>query len=168
MNIDSTLEDLIGLLKQETGLYRSMRGVIDQEREAAVRSDLDVLHDTGIEKERILAEIHKMEAKRRQLVAALAEQLGCNSQDLTLTKIAQLVGEPRGASLRLVSKEFSAVLSRLQVANQRNQLIFKHSLALIGSSFNMLNELLTPNTVYYRTGNIKSSKSTGKCISSEI
>ena len=168
MKINSALEQLIGLLKQETGFYRSMQVVIDQEKEAAVRSDVTALNETGIEKEKILLKLQKMENQRCQLVAALAEKLGYAVQDLTLTKISQLVDEPLAGSLRLVSKDFLSVISQLQAANQRNQQLFEHSLELLRGSFNMLNELLTPNAVYYRTGNIQSTKATGKCVCSEI
>ncbi len=166
--MNSTLEQLIGLLKQESDLYRSLQGVLDQEKEAAARSDIQALNETGIEKETILSEIQKKEERRCQLVAGLAEKLGYAVQDLTLNRISQLVDEPFAGNLRQVSEDFLSVLSRVQSANQRNEQIFKHSLELLRGSFNRLNELMTPNTVYYRTGNIQSTKSTGKCVSSEI
>jgi flagellar biosynthesis/type III secretory pathway chaperone len=163
-----TLEQLIGLLKQESDLYRSLQGVIDQEKEAAARSDVNALNETGIEKEKILFEIQKKDEMRCQLVAGLAKKLGYAVQDLTLSRISQLVDEPLAGDLRRVSKDFLSVLSRVQSANQRNRQIFEHSLDLLRGSFNRLNELMAPNTVYYRSGNIQSTKSTGKCICSEI
>jgi flagellar biosynthesis/type III secretory pathway chaperone len=102
------------------------------------------------------------------LLAVVAEKQGIAVGDLTLTGISQLVDEPFAGRLRGISKNFLAVLDRLQAANRRNKQIFEHSLALFRGSFNLLNELLTPNTVYYRTGNIQSTKSTGKCVCSEI
>ena len=168
MKIDSTLAQLIGLLKQETNLYRSMQIVIDQEKETAVRSDLNALNETGIKKKKILAELQKKEEKRHQLVADLAEQLGYAVQVLTLSKISQLVDEPFAENLRLVRQDFLSVVSQLQAANERNKQIFKHSLELLRGSYNLFNELLTPHTVYYRTGNFQNPKSTGKCVSSEI
>jgi flagellar biosynthesis/type III secretory pathway chaperone len=59
MELNTALEQLIGLLQQETGLYRSMQVVIDREKEAAVRSDINALNELGIEKEKILAELQK-------------------------------------------------------------------------------------------------------------
>ena len=162
------MAQLIGLLKEETELYRSMQVVIDREKEAAVQSDLTALDKTIIEKENILSEIRQKEAQRRLLVTGLSDKLGCGERDLTLTAISQLVAEPLAKSLKLVSRDFSSVLRRLQADNQRNQQIIEHSRDLIRDSFNLLNELLTPNKVYYRTGNIKSTKSTGKCVRSEV
>ncbi len=168
MKMNSTLEPLIGLLKQEIGLYRSMQVIIDQEKEAAVRSDLNALNETGLEKEKILVELQKKEEQRLQLVADLADKLGYAVQDLTLSRISQLVDEPFAGRLRRVSQDFLSVLAQLQAANLRNKHIFEHSSELLRGSFNLLNELLGPNTVYYRTGTIQSTKSTGKCVCSEI
>ena len=166
--MNSNLEQLIRLLKQEVGLYRSLLVVIDQEKEAAVRSDLVALNETGADKDKILFEIQKEEDKRRQVVAGLAEKLGYAAPKLTLTRISQLVAEPHAGNLRRVSIEILSVLSQAQAANLRNKQIFEHSLELLRGSLNRLNDLVTPNTVYYRTGNIQSTKSTGKCVCSDI
>lgn len=166
--MNSTLDQLIGLLRQEAGLYRSLLDVIDQEKEAAVRSDVTALNQAGIDKEAHLLEIQNKEKRRGQLVARLAEEQGVAAADLTLTKISQRVNEPQAGNLRRVSQDFLALLTEVQAANRRNKQIFEHSLELLRGSFNRLNELMSPNTVYFRTGNVQSAKSTGKCVCSEI
>jgi flagellar biosynthesis/type III secretory pathway chaperone len=166
--MNSNLDQLIELLRQEHALYRSLLVVIDQEKAAAVRSDLPALNQAGLDKEKHLVEIHMKEKKRRQLVARLAEEHGDAAADLTLSKISQRADQPQAGTLRRVSRDFATLLSQVQAANRRNQQIVEHSLQLLRGSFNLLNELMTPNTVYYRTGNIQSAKSTGKCVCSEI
>ena len=166
MKMNSTLQQLTGLLEQETDLYRSMLVVVDEERTAAVQSDLNALNATRVKKEKILDDLQQKETQRRQLVASLAEHLGCAAQELTLTKISQLVDEPHAANLSRVSKDFSSVLARLQASSRRNRQIVEHSLELLRGTFNLLNEFLSPNTIYYRTGNMQSIKSTGKCVCS--
>ena len=168
MSLNSNLERLIGLLTQETELYRSMQAVIDREKDAVIRSDLNALQETAIEKAEILNDLQNTEEKRRQLVADLADDLGCDAPGLTLTGISEQVDEPYAGNLRQVSEAFSSVLGQVQADNQRNKQIFEHSLEILRGSLNLLNEGLTPNTVYYRTGDIQSSKKTGKCVSSEV
>ena len=166
--MNSTLDQLIGLLKQESGLYRSLLVVIDQEKEAAVRSDVRTLNQAGIDKEYQLLEIQLKEKGRRELVARLATEQGLAAADLTLSKISQGADEPQAGILRRVSRDFLALLTQVQAANRRNQQIVEHSLQLLRGSFNLLNELMTPNTVYYRTGNIQNAKPTGRCVCSDI
>jgi flagellar biosynthesis/type III secretory pathway chaperone len=166
--MNSTVDQLIDLLRQESELYRSLLVVIDREKKAAIRPDLNALNEAGIDKEKHLLEINNKEERRRHLVARLAEAQGVVATDLTLTKISQWESGPQTENLRQVSQEFSALLARVQAANRRNQQIVEHSLVLLKGSFNLLNQLMTPNTVYYRTGSIQRAKSTGKCVCSEI
>jgi flagellar biosynthesis/type III secretory pathway chaperone len=166
--MNSTLDQLIGLLRQESDLYRSLLAVIDQEKEAAVRSDVNALNQAGIDKEKHLVEIKIKEKGRRLVVAGLAAEQGGAAADLTLSRITDRADEPQAAILRQVSRDFLSLLRQVQAANRRNQKIVEHSLALLRGSFNLLNELMSPGTVYFRTGNIQSAKSTGKCVSSEI
>lgn len=168
MNTALKLEQLISLLNQEIEIHRSMQDVVDREKEAALRSDLDALRQTTVEKEKLISEIHQKETLRRQSVVDLAAALGIADQELTLTKIAREVDEPFAGTLRRVNENFSAVIRKLQTANERNKLIIAHSLALLRGSFNLLNELLAPSTVYFSTGNLQSSKSTGKWVCGEM
>ena len=102
------------------------------------------------------------------LVARLAAEQGVAAADLSLSQISDGADEPQAAILRRVSRDFLSLLEQVQAANRRNQKIVEHSLALLRGSFNLLNELMSPSTVYFRSGNIQSAKSTGKCVSSEI
>ncbi len=168
MKTASKLEQLIRLLDQETELYRSMLDVVDREKEAALRSDVDALQATAMEKEHLISELQQMETLRRQLVADLAVELGIPDQEVTLTAITQAADEPYAGRLNRINKNFSNIIKSLQMANECNRQLVEHSLALLRGSFNQLNDLVAPGTVYYRSGNIQSSKSTGNCISSEI
>lgn len=166
--MNSTLDQLIEILRQESGLYRSLLVVIDREKEAAVRSDVQALNQAGLDKEKLLAEIHMKDKGRARVLAHLAGEQGDAAADLTLSRISQRAAEPQAGTLRRVCQDFLSLLNQVQAANRRNQQIVEHSLQLLRGSFNMLNELTTPNTVYYRTGNIQNAKTTGKCVCSEI
>ena len=168
MKLNLMLEQLLGLLSQETGLYHSLLAVIDKEKQAVSRSELAALNEAGMEKENILATLRKSDEQRRRLVACLAEELGYPFRDLTLKKLSQLVDEPLAGRLQQASTDLISVLSRVQEANQGTKQLFEHSLALSRGAFNLLNELISSNTVYYRTGNIHSSNSTAKRVCSDI
>jgi len=168
METNEMLTQLLGILSRETELYGAMSRVMDKEKDAAIQSDLIALNEAEIEKENILVALGLFEKQRLALITDLAESLGYSSGELNLTRISKIVGEPFGRRLEQAGLDLSRLLETLQAANQRNKQIFEHSVALFRGSFNLLNDLLTPNTVYYRTGNIQSTKSTGKCVCSEI
>ena len=168
MQMEPMLEELCDLLKQETGMYRTLLPILDREKEAAIKSELNGLNAACLEKEKMFAKIHKAGERRQRLVSDLAQKLGCVARDLRLKEITDRVGEPFGGRLSRLSNDFLSVLSQLQAANLRNRQLFEHSLALLRGSFSLLNELTSSDIVYYRTGSIQSAKATGKCVCGEI
>jgi len=161
------LEQLVGLLDREAQLYRALLDVIDREKAAAVRSELNALNEAGAEKENLMTGLRKIDEQRRGLTTRLAEALGYPPKDLTLKKLSQLVAEPFAGRLQRAGAKLQSVLTQVQEANQRSRQLFEHSLDLLRGTFNLLNELLSANTVYHRTGNIHSAQATGKCVSSD-
>lgn len=168
MKINEIMDQLLGVLNQETELYRSMLTVIDKEEDAIMRSALSPLNESGMEKENILKKLRTVEEQRCLLVKKLSEVLGYPYRDLTLSKISQMVDEPFAGRLKQVSTDLSTVLDTLRNANRRNHRLIEHSLELLRGSFNLLSEMMASNTVYYRTGNIQSANSTGQWVRSEI
>ena len=166
--MDVLLDQLTQLLNQEAGLYESMAAVIDKEKEAAIRTELNRLVESRKEKENILLKLRIMEDQRTRIVAKMADDLGYLPHDLTLTKISQLVDDPYAKRLKDCSAKLSFLIGRLQEANRNNRQLFEHSLDLLRGSFNLLNDLMEANPVYHRTGNIQNSNSTGRLVYGEI
>jgi len=168
MQMETMLEQLLDLLRQETGLYGSLLPVFDMEKEAALRSELEALNAARLEKEKILDELNTSGRRRQRLVADLAEKLGYAEQGPTLKTIANRVHEPFAGRLRQAGRDFLAVLSQVQAANQRNRHLIDHSLSLLRGSVNLLCELTTSDPLYHRTGSMHGANATGKCVCSKI
>jgi len=168
MKMDLMSNQLLRVLKQERKLYRSMLTVIDKESKAAVRSDLNALTKAGEEKEDILVKLRLIEEQRIRLVREMAEALGHPPRDFTITMISQLVGEPFAGRLSQAGTDLSTVLNAVKDANHRNKQLFVNSLELLRGSFNLLSELTQSDMVYFRTGNVKRTYQTGKCVNGEI
>ena len=168
MNMDPMINELLGVLEQESGLYRSMLKVIDQESKAAVRSDFDALTKVGEEKENILQKLRLIEDKRTELISEMAAALGYPQQALTLSLISQQVGEPFAGRLRQAGTDLSTVLNTVRKANQQTRQLFEHSLELLKSSFNLLSNLTQSDTVYRPSGNMQRTPPSGKCINGDV
>jgi flagellar biosynthesis/type III secretory pathway chaperone len=168
MELNLMLEQLLGVLSRETQLFRSMQALIDKEKKAAVRSELIALNEASAEREGILSALQESEQQRHRLVGCLAENLDCPIEDLTLKTLAQLVQEPFAGRLQQASTDLRSEVNRVQKANQRTKQIFAHSLELLRGALNLLNGLQAANTVYYRTGAVRSSRAIGKCVCSDI
>ena len=168
MQTDEILNQLLSVLNQETELYRLMLTMIEKEKTAAIESELSALIETGLEKENILLKLRQFEEQRSLLVTKLSESLQYPHENLTLTMISQMVDEPFAGRLKQAGAGLLKMLITLREANNRNKRLFEHSLELVRGSFNLMSELMTPNTTYHRTGNIQGTNPTGKCVCSEI
>ena len=168
MKTEAMLEQLLGILSRQTELYQAMSAVMNKEKDAAIQSELMVLNEAEMEKENILAALVLFEEQRHQLVARLADTLEYPLQDMNLTMISQLVGEPFAGRLKQARSDLAALLDSLQVANQGNKLLFEHSRELLRGSFNLLSELKAPNPIYYSTGTLQNTSVAGKCVCDEI
>lgn len=168
MKTNRLLDQLLNVLNQESQQYRLMLTVIDKEKDAAVRLKLNRLNEAGWEKEKILIKLRRLEEQRCLLVIRLAETLGHPSQDLTLTMISEMVGEPFAGRLKQAADNLRTLLGTLGEANRLSRRLFEHSLAFLRGSFNILHEMMESNPVYYRTGNIQHASATGKWVCGEI
>ena len=147
MKMDLIIEQLLGVIEEESEIYRSMLTVIEKESSATVRSDLVVLTTAREEKEDILVKLELIEEQRRRMVNEIADALGYPPEDFTITKISQLMGEPFGGRLSQAGAELLTVLNTVKAANHRNKLLFEHSRELLRGSFNILSELTRSGTV---------------------
>lgn len=168
MNVNSTLEQLLNLLNEQSRYHRSLLAFLERETSTVRHSDLSGLNEVRDEKEKILSVCKQLEKKRTRLVADLAKSIGVAAGTLNLRKISHLVADPLANRFRQTHTEFLAVLSKLQEANQRNKHLLEHSLDLINGSINLLSKLQTSSTTYYRTGNIQNIKPTGRCVCNSI
>ena len=168
LKMDSLLDQLLSLLNQETEFYESMHSVIQKEKDAVIRSELKALNEAGKEKEHLVLKLRIVEQNRVQVVRRLAGMLGNAPQDLTLAMIVQRIGEPYASQLKECCANLALLLDRVQTQNHRNKTLFEHSLDLLRGSFNLLSELMASNTVYHRTGDIRSTKRIGQIVHGEI
>ena len=168
MDMTDSLTQLLDVLSRETELYQTMSTVMSKEKDAAIQLNLMALNEAQIEKENILVALGLLEGRRLDLVAALGNALGYSAQDMNLTKIAQLVGEPFAGRLKQAKADLSAVLESAQDANERNRQLFEHSRDLVRGSINLLGEIGSTNPIYYRSGLVQQTRASGKCVRDEI
>ena len=168
MKTEPMIDRLIGVLGRENEIYQSMLLVIDKERLAAIRLDINELKDAAEEKENILSELRRYEEQRIQLARSMAEAYGYSFEDFTIAKLAQHVDEPHAGRLIQARSDLSNVLNVVRDEGQRNKQLFEHTLDLMRGSFNLLSEMTQISTVYYSSGNIQRTYQTGKCVDGEI
>ena len=162
------LNKLIGLLEHTTELYQSLLAVVQDEKNAVVGLDLQQLNDACKAKDNLLLKLRILEEQREQVMVRLAKEIGCSPQGLTLTQLSLLVEESRARRLVNLSRDLLTLIESLQDAMQQNRFLISHSMQLIKGSYNLLNNIMVANPVYYRSGNVKNTNQTGKLLNGAI
>jgi flagellar biosynthesis/type III secretory pathway chaperone len=166
--MEHLLNKLIGLLEHTAELYQSMHAVVQDEKNAVVGLDLQQLNDACKAKDNLLLKLRILEEQREQVMVRLATEIGCSQQGLTLTQLSLLVDESYARRLVDLSRDLLGLIESLQDAMQQNKFLISHSMQLIKGSYDLLNNITAANPVYYRSGNVKTTKQTGKLLSGAI
>ncbi len=162
------LNDLLGLLEGEIGLYASMLLALQKEKKAIVDSNHEELNETSREKENLFLKIRILEEQRLSVLEKLARNLGQPAQNLTLNKLSQLVQEPQSTQLADCHSTFLSLAQGIQEINLSNKALLTHSLDLVNGSLSLLSELLSSNPVYYRTGKMETGDRSGRLLSGKV
>jgi len=166
--MENLLKKLIGLLEHTMELYQSLFVVVRNEKNAVVGLDLQQFTEACKAKDNLLLKLRILEEQREQVMVRLATETGCAPQGLTLTQLSLLVDEPYAHRLMDLSRELLALIQSLQDATQQNKFLMAHSMRLIQGSYNLLNNLMAANPLYYRSGNVQNTDQTGKLLSGAI
>jgi flagellar biosynthesis/type III secretory pathway chaperone len=166
--MEHLLDKLLGSLEHATELYQSLFRVVQNEKDAVVGLNLQQLNQACKAKDNLLLKLRILEERRQQIMDRVAAELGRSPQGLTLTELSQLVDEPYAFGLRDRSTDLLALIHALQDATQQNKFLMSHSMQLIQGSFNLLNNLMAANPVYYRSGNVQNNAQTGKLLNGDI
>jgi len=161
-------DNLLDLLEGEAGHYRALLSVIEGEKRAIVASNLGQLGNAGKEKEELFLKIQMLEEQRQILIEDLAKYLGCSPRDLTIGKLAELVKEPHSARFKSLCSDLLPLAKTIRDLNGANEVLLRHSIELIRSSFAFLNSLVATNPVYYRSGKMQQNDRSGKVLCASI
>jgi flagellar biosynthesis/type III secretory pathway chaperone len=166
--MEHLLEKLFGLLEHTTELYQSLFAVVQKEKDAVVGLNLQQLNAACKAKDNLLLKLRILEEQREQLMDRLAVILNWGPHEISLTQLSNLVKQPDADRLRTCSTKLLSLIQKLQEANQQNKMLLSHSLELVQGSYDLLNNVMAANPVYYRSGDLRKSKQTGKLLSGDV
>jgi flagellar biosynthesis/type III secretory pathway chaperone len=168
MQRDDFLNKFCGLLGHEADLYVELLKIIEKEKQAVVATNLAELNEAAKVKDNLLLKLRILDEQRRHQLQLLAEDLEQPLEELSLSKLAELVESPHVARLRSLRSALENVITKIHQANEHNRALFSHSLELVKSSMNLLNNIMTSTPVYFATGNLRHGDQTGKILHGEV
>ena len=166
--MEHLLDKLLGSLEKASELYQSLFRVLQNEKDAVVGLNLQQLNEACKAKDNLLLKLRILDEQREQIMERVAAELGRSPQGLTITELSLLVDEPYAERLRERSADLLALIQALQDTTQQNKFLMSHSMQLIQGSYNLLNNLMVANPVYYRSGNVQNNAQTGQLLNGDI
>lgn len=167
-NMDTMLNELIRVLENQAGLYRSLLKVLLNERKAVVSAKLDAVNAARIRKEETLSLIHAGDETRKHVIKIISDHLGCPSRSLTLTQLAQRVEIPFSLKLARFATDISLLVQNIHRENETNKSLITHALKMVRSSIDVITHLMMPPPVYFSTGKMYQGEVCGTVLSSSV
>lgn len=162
------LSDLVDLLHSEAALYRELLQAMDRERAAMIRSRFDELGPVAAEKQTLIGRLHAVEKQRSELIGRLADDFGCTSAELTLSRLARAAPSPHGEALWRCRNDLSDLLKHLREENRRSEVLCRHSGELLRASYGVVKGLTANGSVYHRGGRMQGTPINGKMVCGQI
>lgn len=166
--MENMLKELIAILEGLVSHYSALLDILNEEKKAVIRANLENIDSVRIKKEMILSLITVKEDMRKDVVERISCYLGCHQKGLTISELAQRVELPFSLKLIQCAADVSALMHNIHAANEINRSLITHSLRLIRSSINMIIQLVAPPPVYFRTGKMYHGDVCGSVLSSSV
>ncbi len=151
------LDQLIGVLSQETILLKELVELLQDDQQRIVKQDIPALEESNRRKEEVVLRFQSLEASRLELTAQIGTDLGLAGEDLRISKICPLLG-PEANDLEQAAEKLRALVGTFQELVAVGRGFLEQSILGIRSLLALIQSLRTPNPqAYTSTGQIQTS-----------
>ena len=162
------LEELLGLMEKQRGLYVSLKSALFTEKQQIVNMDLKGLAETGQFKEGLLVELQRLEKDRVHLMKDLSALLQVSFQDMTVGRLMTFSHGYYKNRIEKLRDKLLKLAGQIKQMNLLNKQLVQHTLELIKGSYSFLSQLATPDPVYQSSGGLRLRHQPGKFLSNNI
>lgn len=151
----SLMENLIEILNGECSEYEGLLKLSNEKTAFIVKGDLENIQRITDEEQEWVGRLNRLEKKRIEVTADIANVLNKDVTTLKLTNLIQLLNaRPAEQQLLAETKErLQTVVREMQQINERNRELIQHSLELVEFDLNLLQSMKTaPQTANYNKG----------------
>jgi flagellar biosynthesis/type III secretory pathway chaperone len=161
------LNQLADVLENQCRCYRQVLDVLRREKEAVAAFHYDTLMAAETEKESLVGRLTGLEHHRRDLLQRLAAAHGWSADGVSLEKLVSVSTGPERDRLEACRRRLRQMIERIISENQKNDAVFRQSLAVVRQSLSLLQQDLHPSPAYTCDGRLKSGNG-GQVLSKEV
>jgi hypothetical protein len=137
------------------------------EKALLIKANISDLNESNKTKEALINKIKMFELDRVILVNEILISLGRPERDLRLLELANLLGQPAGAKLKMLHSVFDISVRRLKEANQKNDALAVTALRVLNGTVKLIGDELKDKNTYQKKGTVEASAKPGKLMRRE-
>ena len=134
------IAELIKVLANEAELFTSYVDLLDQQKDAIVANDIDMLDCVTERQRESLTASRILDEKRTALVSSLQTQASVTG-DLTITALLQLVSVEDGQRLSQLRDTIVSLNDSIEDGKQRNEYLIDKSRTVISETLRLFNRV---------------------------
>lgn len=143
------LDKIIQCLENQKNIYEKLLSLSMEKKDAIIEGKVNEL-DNFIKLEgNLILEIGKLENERDSTAEALARELGCSRENLTISYICNEVKDRRCTSLKKAADSIGSTLNKLKEINDLNGELIEQSLEFINFSINLISDSMEGQNIIY-------------------
>ena len=149
------MENLIEVLKNESSEYEGLLELSQEKTSYIVKGDLENLQKITDEEQEWVARLNRLEKKRVEVTADIANVLNKDVTTLKLTNLIEMLAARPAEQKQLAEavERLQKVVHEMQTVNERNRDLIQHSLELVEFDMNLLQSMkAAPQTANYNRG----------------
>jgi len=158
---------VVDLLRTEVALCGDVLQAMERERAAMLHAQLEPIGAIAAEKEMLIQRVQAVERQRQEWVGRLAEELGCEADELTLSRLAHAAPPAFAEALYGCRSELCDLLERLRMENRRNAMLSRHAAELLRSFYRVIKGCAANGEIYRPGGRMQAARLNGKFLSHE-
>lgn len=148
----SLMDELLGVLRQEKQGYINLTELSEEKRVSIIQGNVDVLDSISSKEQEVTSELKNLENKRVNILKDMAVVLGKDDEDITISKMIEMLERQPGEQAKLIQAkdELVACASKMQIANQQNEILLRHAMEMVEFDLTLLKSLKqAPETANY-------------------
>lgn len=151
----SLIEELIGTLEKEYGIYQQLLPIAHEKTQIIVRNDLQALTEVTKKEQLSVDQLHSLERKREEIINNIKVVINHKSDSFDLkTLIDLLEKQPKEQkTLSLLHDNLKSTIQKLVEINNRNKSLIQQSLEMIEFNMNFIQSTrMSPGNNTYNKG----------------
>ena len=148
----SLMDELLGVLRQEKQGYIKLTELSEEKRVTIIQGNVDELDKISSKEQDVTSELKNLENKRVNILKDMAVVLGKDDDDISISKMVEMLERQPSEQAKLIQAKDELVeqASKMQIANQQNEILLRHAMEMVEFDLTLLKSLKqAPETANY-------------------